>query len=103
MSEFAYANKDASFEFETFEWDNVWIGHLPDNTRARVLYNIGDSFSYSTRRVEEKRFCLMALARQNCLITRILKNRFCFLRVNKPEGYAKLADTVIEKLSFLNK
>ena len=38
LEEFAYANKDTSFEFETFEWDNVWIGHAPDNTRARVLY-----------------------------------------------------------------
>lgn len=37
MSEFAYANKDTSFEFETFEWDNVWIGHAPDNTRARII------------------------------------------------------------------
>ena len=40
--------KENSAQFETFEWDNVWIEHADQPERKRILY-IGDSISCGTR------------------------------------------------------
>lgn len=37
-------------QYETYEWDNLWIDHAEDLTRHRVLY-IGDSISCGSRHI----------------------------------------------------
>lgn len=37
-------------QYETYEWDNVWIDHAEDLARHRVLY-IGDSISCGSRHI----------------------------------------------------
>lgn len=50
MENFTYEIKEKKEQYETYEWDNVWIEHADDLSRKRVLY-IGDSISCATRRV----------------------------------------------------
>ena len=47
MTMFAYEEKE---QYETYEWDNVWIDHADDLSLKRVLY-IGDSISCGMRHV----------------------------------------------------
>ena len=47
MDSYTYM-KDNTAQFETFEWDSVWIEHADQPERKRVLY-IGDSISCGTR------------------------------------------------------
>ena len=54
MSQFTYEKTDKQEQYETFEWDNVWIDHANDTTSGRVLY-IGDSISCGTRHVATRR------------------------------------------------
>lgn len=50
MKDFTYEITDRNEQYETYEWDNVWIDHANDLLAKRVLY-IGDSISCATRRV----------------------------------------------------
>ena len=49
MSELTFEYRENEAQYETFEWDNIWIDHANDNTTKRVLY-IGDSISVETRK-----------------------------------------------------
>lgn len=50
MADMTYEFEDREQRLETYEWDNVWWEHASTTGVPRVLY-IGDSISYSTRRV----------------------------------------------------
>ena len=50
MSDLTYEFETSPDRLETYEWDNVWWEHAKTEGVPRVLY-IGDSISYSTRRV----------------------------------------------------
>lgn len=54
MSEFTYETTDRTNQYETYEWDNVWIEHANEKGRRRAAY-IGDSISCATRRVATAR------------------------------------------------
>lgn len=49
MSNFTY-QKENSAQYETYEWDNIWLEHADKPERRRVLY-IGDSISCGTRHI----------------------------------------------------
>lgn len=43
-------------QYETYEWDNVWLDHAEDLSRRRVLY-IGDSISCGSRHIATGQTC----------------------------------------------
>ena len=49
MPNFTY-QKVKQPQYETYEWDNVWLEHADEPERKRVLY-IGDSISCGTRHI----------------------------------------------------
>ncbi len=49
MSAFTYQTENSA-QYETYEWDNVWLEHADEPARKRVLY-IGDSISCGTRHI----------------------------------------------------
>lgn len=49
MNDFTFEYRKNDAQYETFEWDNLWIDHANDKTTKRVLY-IGDSISVETRK-----------------------------------------------------
>lgn len=50
MGDFTYESAPTKGNYETYEWDNVWLEHANDTTTPRVLY-IGDSISCGIRRI----------------------------------------------------
>ena len=50
MSDFTYEGEKRLHGLETYEWDNTWWEHAPDQTLPRVLF-IGDSISCQHRRL----------------------------------------------------
>jgi len=47
---FTYEMKERKEQYETYEWDNVWIDHADNPSLKRVLY-IGDSISCGIRHI----------------------------------------------------
>ena len=55
MSDFTFeVSTKEQGNYETFEWDNLWISHANEPERKRVLY-IGDSISCGTRNIATER------------------------------------------------
>lgn len=54
MNTFTHETIDRTEQYETYEWDNVWIDHADAPQKRRVLY-IGDSISCGTRHVATAR------------------------------------------------
>ena len=43
-----YEENTRNVALETFEWDDIWYDHVPDNTKPRILM-VGDSISRGYR------------------------------------------------------
>lgn len=50
MERYTYESGKVTKKLETYEWDDIWFEHAPDEEGKRVLY-IGDSISCGTRRI----------------------------------------------------